>query len=675
MLLTPSRDIWATDFEVSTIENLFYDEGSSSALILSAGFSLSWFVEKFFNNQHGRPLRLMPFQMVILDMLWHKKFPMIIATRGSGKTFLLALYALLRAILVPGSKIIICGAGFRQAKQVFRYIDTLYKSSPIIQEAIRPYGGPKYASDNCYVDIGLSVISAIPIGDGEKIRGLRATVLLADEFAAIPEEIFEIVIAPFTAVHADPAAKAAVELFIKRIVEMGADDELIKGVRSTQDFGNQIVISGTASYRQNHFFKRFQSYQAFIKSEGDPVKLRRALESRALAMTGKPIDIPEQDVIRMASTWGHYAVMQLPYTALPPGFLDEDTIRLGRAAFAPHRFSMEFEAKFPKDTDGFFKRSMIDDATPKDSPHDDCISVPMELFGDSKFPYVLGLDPARWNDNFGAVVLKLTPRGEELVYCSAWNKTEWKVSAKKVRDICRRFPIEYIAMDKEGGGGEMVERLSDIDDKTVEPNELMWPIAEQLETKRLMSAPGRRIIELVNFTSWSKDANYSLQSAITNGLIFFPYKGDDALVLSQLRRFLNRAPNNLEEEQMFDLLWGIDEETLDAQKKSKRPEEKIGLFNHIMECINEACAIVRDVTPGGTERFELPKMSEQPEGLDLRRRDRYSALLLAHYAARRFRGHGPKPANNPGMVPGAVTKKSHNGLSRRSFKRKGNAMW
>jgi hypothetical protein len=42
----------------------------------------------------GKPLRLAPFQSVILDMLWNKTFPILLASRGAGKTFMLGVYAL-----------------------------------------------------------------------------------------------------------------------------------------------------------------------------------------------------------------------------------------------------------------------------------------------------------------------------------------------------------------------------------------------------------------------------------------------------------------------------------------------------------------------------------------------------------------------------------------------------
>ena len=73
-----------------------------------------WFTCKYLLN-----VDLLPFQLCILEELWNRKFPMLIATRGAGKTWILALYSLLRAFFHQGCKIIVIGAAFRQSKLLF----------------------------------------------------------------------------------------------------------------------------------------------------------------------------------------------------------------------------------------------------------------------------------------------------------------------------------------------------------------------------------------------------------------------------------------------------------------------------------------------------------------------------------------------------------------------------
>ena len=52
--------------------------------------------------------------------------------------------------------------------------------------------------------INKSRITCLPLGDGQKIRGQRANDIISDEFASIPRDIFETVVAGFAAVSSDP---------------------------------------------------------------------------------------------------------------------------------------------------------------------------------------------------------------------------------------------------------------------------------------------------------------------------------------------------------------------------------------------------------------------------------------------------------------------------------------
>jgi len=75
-----------------------------------------------FTCKHIMNIELLPFQDVLLSEIWNRKFPMFVASRGAGKTWLLALYSLLRALILPNRKIMIAGASFRQSRFLHRVI-------------------------------------------------------------------------------------------------------------------------------------------------------------------------------------------------------------------------------------------------------------------------------------------------------------------------------------------------------------------------------------------------------------------------------------------------------------------------------------------------------------------------------------------------------------------------
>ena len=61
-------------------------------------------------------IELHPMQVAILQEFWYRPFPMYIASRGWGKSFLLALYSVLRCTFYPGTKIVIVGAALDRVK-------------------------------------------------------------------------------------------------------------------------------------------------------------------------------------------------------------------------------------------------------------------------------------------------------------------------------------------------------------------------------------------------------------------------------------------------------------------------------------------------------------------------------------------------------------------------------
>ena len=64
--------------------------------------------------------------------------------------------------------------------------------------------GPRRDVDRCVMRINNSRVTCLPLGDRQKIRGQRANDIISDEFASIPRDIFETVVAGFAAVSSDP---------------------------------------------------------------------------------------------------------------------------------------------------------------------------------------------------------------------------------------------------------------------------------------------------------------------------------------------------------------------------------------------------------------------------------------------------------------------------------------
>ena len=167
-------------------------------------------------------IELHPMQMAILQEFWIRPFPMYIASRGWGKSFLLALYCVIRCSFFPGTKIVVVGAAFRQSKIIFEYMETIWRNSPILRSIFSGNDdGPRRDVDRCTMRLGDSWTIAIPMGDGSKIRGLRAHIIIADEFASISPDIYETVVSGFAAVSASPIQNVKEEAKKQAMMDAG----------------------------------------------------------------------------------------------------------------------------------------------------------------------------------------------------------------------------------------------------------------------------------------------------------------------------------------------------------------------------------------------------------------------------------------------------------------------
>lgn len=124
-----------------------------------------------FTCKHILNKTLLPFQLAILRELWYRPFPMLIASRGASKSWLLALYTILRCLITQGSKVVCVGAAFRQSKVVFEYCVDIWDNAPVLRSLVGDGGGgrkngPRRDIDRCSFRLGDSVAIYLPLSDG-----------------------------------------------------------------------------------------------------------------------------------------------------------------------------------------------------------------------------------------------------------------------------------------------------------------------------------------------------------------------------------------------------------------------------------------------------------------------------------------------------------------------------
>lgn len=575
---------------------------------------LTWLMSRpeylSFTCSHLLNTQLLPSQALIINELWNRKFPLLIASRGFGKSFQLALYSILRAIMLPRRKIVVVGAAFRQSKVVFEYMETIWRNSPMLRDICDSNSGPTRDVDRCTMRINESVVTCLPLGDGQKIRGQRANDIIADEFASIPRDIFENVVAGFAAVSADPVQNVKRLAAQKKAKELGI--EIIAEDTPKDQKDNQIILSGTAYYDFNHFATYWKKWKAIIQSRGNLTKLKEIFNGE---------DPPEN------FDWKQYSIIRMPYELLPPGFMDADQVARSKATVHAGIYQMEYGACFTRDSQGFFKRSLIESCViSKDNPIKDSkgnlINFEASLIGDPNRRYVFGVDPASEVDNFSIVVLEMHPDHRRIVHCWTTTRAEHKEKikkgyasetdfysycARKIRDLMKLYPCVHIAIDAQGGGVAIMESLHD-QDKIKEGEMPLWPTIEDNKPKDTDGERGLHILEMCQFAKheWLAEANHGMRKDFEDKALIFPFFDSISLGLSTVEdSFKNRMYDTLEE-----------------------------CVLEIEELKDELSMIQMTQTSSGRDRWDTPEFVVGTGKKSKMRKDRYSALLMANMACR-----------------------------------------
>ena len=281
---------------------------------------------------------------------------------------------------------------------------------------------------------------------------------------------------------------------------------------------------------------------------------------------------------------------------------------------------------FTKDSQGFFKRSLIEscvgtDQKPVKTPSGDVFFDPI-LFGNKNSKYIMGVDPASEVDNFSIVILEVREDHRRLVYC--WTTTRkdhtekvksgvvkennfYSYCARKIRDLMKVFPIVHIAMDAQGGGISVSEALHD--HSQLLSDELpIWPTIEEDKEKPSDDEKGLHILELCQFAKyeWYSEANHGLRKDLEDKNLIFPRFDSISIGLS----LIDDKNNNRTHDTFEDCVMEIEE-----------LKSELSMIE-VTQSIN------------GRDRWDTPEIKAGHGKKKRLRKDRYSSLLMANMAAR-----------------------------------------
>lgn len=457
-----------------------------------------------------------------------------------------------------------------------------------------------------------------------KVRGLRANIVICDEYNSVDTEIFDTVIQGFAAVSANPMDvvknKAAKKLADKYNIELNQEEQK----------SNQIIISGTAGYIFEPFAIAWLRQKKIIESLGRADKLGEIF----------PDGTPEN------FNWKDYSIIRVPYTLLPEGFLDEKILMRAQATVHSGTFQNEYGAIFSKDSAGFFKRTLIDSCVASEK-HVNSSNWPKwcetpfdaRVVGNPDRKHIIAIDPASEVDNFSIIVLELWPEHSRVVYSWVTNKKEFKelcrigmtqendfyaYGARKVRQLMSAFPCEHICIDGQGGGIAVIEALHN--KNNILPGELpIWPLINPDKPSPTdYETSGPHIIEVCQFANyeWLQGANDGLRLDMESKVLLFP-------------RF---------DQVSLEVASAMDYERL-AKFETENPGIRARPYDTLEDCVFDIEQLKDELTTiiktragtAGRDKWDTPETKLASGKKGRLRKDRYSALLMANMAARKKR--------------------------------------
>lgn len=534
---------------------------------------------------------LKPFQCILLYLMEKYDFFMFIASRGLGKSYLVAVYCCVKCILFPGIKIIVAAKDKGQAKLMITQKiekELMNYEGSMLRFELKPgrEGIQTGANDAKVVFKNGSTIECTT--SGESARGYRGNILIVDEFRLVPKDVLDKILRPFLTVVYNPP-------FYKK-------DEYKNHPR----FENKEIYMSSAWLKAHDSYIKFKSYiNSMLKGES-------------------------------------YACVDLPYTvARDEGFLTQariDAIR-NEDDMSEMSWQMEMEGKwFGESESAFYKLGEIEPNrnikkawTPPTKEQyileRDKRKKSYHLQKQEGEKRLIGVDIALMqgstNDNTIFTMMRLIPNGESydryIVNIESYEGVHSESQAIRIKQLFDDFQADYIVCDTAGNGLGVYDAMAKV----------------QYDSDRDIEYPPFIAFNDEKMSSRSLNKNgipciYSMKvtQAETNHQICTWLKDD--LQNNRLKLLINdiEAKSYLSDNHSFDL---------------KTAEEQVNMLKPYLQTsalVNEMVNLEWKTMGIYIKVFETGR----------NRKDRYSSLSYCNYYARILEKELKKPKKQSGFV-------------------------
>ena len=443
------------------------------------------------------------YQKLLFYMMNKVDFFMYIAARGQGKSWLIALYCIVRCILYPGTKIVLASGTKGQASNIIsQKIVDFYDQSPAVRFEIGSAKDHIWTSvNNAKVEFknGSRIFAAT---SGESARGLRCNILIVDEFRLVKKETLDKILKPMLNVYRQPP-------YLSRTEYQNMPKEENK----------QIYIS-SAWYKSHWIWDEFKSY-----------------------------------VKHMLNGDVRYFVAVLPYQlSIFSGLLSQSSVEAERSSdtFDQTSFDMEYEAMFVGQNDkAYFKLNPLNQIrtvnktfrppTNREFVENKSRSKPKTLSNFKRIDFtneirIVSLDIALMggnkkvrNDTSAFTLMRLIREGEEykrqVVYLeSIRSSVSTEELAVRLKELYYDFEADYVVMDANGNGLGVFDACATVlTDKERDVEYPAWSCINDEETNDRTKTKGVKCVFTVKANAaFNHEIAVSLKSVIESGKLRLP---------------------------------------------------------------------------------------------------------------------------------------------------------
>jgi len=541
-------------------------------------------------------VELFPFQSMMVKTMMKSDYFLGILGRGSSKTFSCGIFLALYAALNQGVHIGVLSASFRQSKGIMKKILDIRKTpkAKLLDQCITKVS---LQNDEWNIELGQSKITALPLGQGEKLRGFRFQVMVMDELLLMPSKIVNEVILPFLAVVTNPTERKKLYDAETILIEQG---KMLESERKVWP-SNKIIGLSSASYQFEHLYTMYKNYERLILSG----------ESKN----------------------AHYSIFHMSYDAVPDALYDPSLLEKAKEEMSEAQMDREFRSIFTNNSSGFFSIQKMFECTFADGE-----GQSVELFGNKKDEYILSVDSS-WSlsdssDYFAMQVLKINEDDETAICVHPY-----AIAGGAPKDhilyffyLLTNFNVKFITMDFMGGvqflsscNESELFKSAKIEIKTIDvevenPEEYQQNIQEIRQQYNLTD---KRICFLRKPSAgWIRSGNEMLQNSFDRKQIMFAGAAMDA-------EFVRQTAS----QSRVDGLKFLKEE----KGETHTVVDFVENLKDLMSLTRVQCAMIElSTSPTGHQCFDLPKNLKQQRGISRARKDLYSALVLANWGRKIF---------------------------------------